>query len=134
MEELKDKAEDGLNKAKETKTNGEVKAFLEVFGFMSDQSRRNIIIFFFVLLVFSNVFFIRQTIMASHEIQTLNDDKVRMVQDLNNRIIEEVRKQVQPSVNRIENTANNVDRVATKLDSLASRPPATMPKLSRHKK
>jgi len=56
--------EENLTETTNNSDNGKIitgdnnKTFLEVFGFVSNQARMNLVIFFITILIASNVFFI----------------------------------------------------------------------------
>ena len=99
--------------------NNSTKTFLEVFGFVSNQAKRNLVIFFFVLLVFSNIFLMWMNIRKDAVIQKLNDDRVEITRTMSDKVTEEVRRQVAPISGAIIQAANRVDSAALKLDSNA---------------
>ena len=49
------------NEEKIIQNQNDNKTFLEVFGFVSNQARMNLVIFFIIMLIASNVFFIWRT-------------------------------------------------------------------------
>lgn len=104
--------------ATEEKSTG-IKAVLEAFGFVSNEARRNLIIFFLVLLIFSNALFIYLYISSNKskdaEIKQLNNDKLMISQQ----VTEEVRKQIKPVSEKVIEAANNVNNAAITLDSTA---------------
>ena len=93
------------------KINGDSE-FLQTFGFISNEARKNLVVFFLVLLVFSNVFFVYRNIQLENTINKLNQEKLQLSLDLSNKITEEVRKQITPATIRIEEAASKVDSVA----------------------
>lgn len=92
---------------------------LEAFGFVSNEAKRNLVIFVIVMLVFSNGFFIYQNIVLTNRIQALNDEKSQIILDLSSKITEEVRRQITPTTNRINMTVSKIDSVAIAVDSVA---------------
>lgn len=90
---------------------------LKAFGFVSNEARRNLVIFFIVILLFSNGFFIYQNIGLTNKIQDLNVDHNKQLMDLSNKITEEVRKQIKPTQKRIYETTNRIDSVTTTLQT-----------------
>ena len=84
--------------------------FLKTFGFVTNEARKNLVVFFLVLLVFSNAFFIYTNMQLQNELKQCSEDKL----NLSEKITEEVRKQILPATTKIEEAAQKVDSVATK--------------------
>nr|DAO84248.1 MAG TPA: hypothetical protein [Caudoviricetes sp.] len=89
------------------------KTFLEVFGFVSNQARMNLVIFFITILIASNVFFIWRTSVLNNRLIETEREKNIMINDFNTKIIEEVRKQVQPTKVLIRETIDKIDSLNT---------------------
>lgn len=87
----------------------------KVFGFVSEEARRNFVIFIIIVLLVSNVFFIRQNIVLTNQINEMNKDHNAMVLDLTKQITEEVRRQIKPTQERIQYTTDKIDDLATQL-------------------
>lgn len=98
-----------------------VRSVLEAFGFVTNEARRNLVVFFLVLLIFSNTFFIYRNIVLTEQIQKLNNEKHNITLILSNKITEEVRRQITPTTTRINETIGKIDSVAIKVDSVASK-------------
>lgn len=94
--------------------------FLETFGFATNQARKNLVIFFLILMVFSNIFFIYRNIQLENTISQLNKEKLELSLVLSNKITEEVRKQIQPTTIKIEKVVERIDSVATKTVNILS--------------
>jgi hypothetical protein len=107
-----------MNKEKEITGDNE---FLDTFGFATKEARKNLVIFFLVLLVFSNVFWIYRNMQLESTIIQLNKEKIDLTLDLSSKITEEVRKQIQPTASKIEEVANRVDSVTTKTSFILSK-------------
>jgi hypothetical protein len=88
--------------------------FLKTFGFVTNEARKNLVVFFLVLLVFSNAFFIYTNMQLQNELKQCSEDKLNLSLNLSEKITEEVRKQILPATTKIEEAAQKVDSVATK--------------------
>ena len=86
--------------------------FLKTFGFVSNEARKNLVIFFLISSIFSNVFFIYRDIVLQNKIEVLNKEKLEISLDLSSKITEEVRKQIMPATQKIFQAASKVDSVA----------------------
>ena len=87
----------------------------KVFGFVSEEARKNFVIFIIIVLLFSNTFFIRQTIVLTNQINDMNKEHNAMVLDLTKQITEEVRRQIKPTQERIQYTTDKIDHLATQI-------------------
>ena len=111
--------EENLTETTNNSDNGKIitgdnnKTFLEVFGFVSNQARMNLVIFFITILIASNVFFIWRTSILNNRLIETEREKNAMINDFNTKIIEEVRKQVQPAKVLIRETINKIDSLNT---------------------
>lgn len=94
---------------------------LQAFGFVSNEARRNLVVFFIVILIFSNIFFVYQNIVLTNRIQKLNDEKSEIILSLSAQITDEVRRQITPTTTRINQTVNKIDSVAVVVDSVATK-------------
>ena len=94
---------------------------LEAFGFVSNEARRNLVVFIIVLLIFSNTFYIYRNIVLTDRIQKLNDEKSEIIMNLTSQITDEVRRQITPTTNRINQTVHKIDSVAVVVDSVATK-------------
>lgn len=94
---------------------------LEAFGFVSNEARKNLVIFIIVILIFSNMFFIYQNIVLTERIQKLNDEKSEIILSLSSQITNEVRRQITPTTIRINQTVDKIDSVAVVVDSVATK-------------
>ena len=92
--------------------------FLKTFGFVSNEARKNLVIFFITFLIFSNVFFIYRNIKMQEELNKCNQSKLELTLSLTEKITEEVRKQILPATEAIEKTVIKVDSVANKTNSI----------------
>lgn len=86
--------------------------FLKSFGFVTNEARKNLVVFFLVLMVFSNGFFIYQNIKLQYDLNNCNQSKLDISLKLSEKITEEVRKQISPAAEKIEQAATKVDSVA----------------------
>lgn len=98
-----------------TDTNN--REFLETFGFLSKEARMNLVVFFIVLLTTSNIFFIYRAIHLESQLSKANEDKFRLSLELNQKITDEVRKQIQPTTQRINRVVERIDSVATRANN-----------------
>lgn len=89
------------------------KTFLEVFGFVSNQARMNLVIFFIIMLIASNVFFIWRTNILNNRLIETEREKNNMIIDFNKQITEEVRKQIQPAKVLLRETIEKIDSLNT---------------------
>lgn len=96
------------------------KYFLETFGFATNEAKKNLVIFFLILMVFSNIFFIFRNIQLENTIHELNEEKLELSLVLSSKITEEVRKQIQPTKIKIEKVVERIDSVATKTVNILS--------------
>lgn len=101
--------------------NVAVNNVLEAFGFVSNEARKNLVIFIIVILIFSNIFFVYQNIVLTEKIQKLNDEKSEIILSLSSQITDEVRRQIAPTTYRINKTVNKIDSVAVVVDSVATK-------------
>lgn len=97
-----------------TQTNNGDNNFLKTFGFVSNEARRNLVVFFLVILIFSNTFFVYRNIQLEERINKLNQEKLDLTLDLSNKITDEVRKQILPATIKIEEVVDKVNSVANK--------------------
>lgn len=95
-------------------TNTEIKNILDAFGFVSNEAKRNLVIFIIVILVFSNIFFIYQNIQLMNDLQEEKESKSEIILVLSKQITDEVRKQIIPTTERINQTITKIDSVAMK--------------------
>lgn len=102
-------------------TKETISSVLEAFGFVTNEAKRNLVVFFIVLLIFSNSFFVYRNIVLTEQIQKLNNEKHDITLNLTNRITEEVRRQITPTTNKINETIIKIDSVAVKVDSVATK-------------
>lgn len=89
----------------------------KVFGFVSAQARRNLVIFIIVMLLFSNAFFIYQNISLANKMQEMNSTHNEMILSLSNQITEEVRKQIQPTQIKVLQSTEKIDVLVEKIDN-----------------
>lgn len=90
------------------------KAFLEVFGFISNQARMNLIVFFYIILIFSNVFFVWRNMSLQKEVREVEKEKTQLIYDLNKQISDEIRKQIKPASYQIQEALNKIDSLTIK--------------------
>jgi len=86
--------------------------FLKTFGFVTNEARKNLVVFFLVLLVFSNTFYIYENSKLHEEINNCNNEKLNISLKLSEQITDEVRKQILPTKLKLEQAVIKVDSVA----------------------
>lgn len=91
--------------------NSDNKTFLEVFGFVSNQARMNLVIFFICLLIVSNVFFVWRVTVLNTKLIECERSKNEVIINLHEKITEEVRKQIQPTKSAIKETIIKIDSI-----------------------
>lgn len=101
------------NEEKIIQNQNDNKTFLEVFGFVSNQARMNLVIFFIIMLIASNIFFIWRTNILHNKLIETEREKNNMIIDFNKQITEEVRKQIQPAKILIRETIEKIDSLNT---------------------
>lgn len=101
------------NEEKIIQNQNDNKTFLEVFGFVSNQARMNLVIFFIIMLIASNVFFIWRTNILNNRLIETEREKNNMIIDFNKQITEEVRKQIQPAKVLLRETIDKIDSLNT---------------------
>ena len=101
------------NEEKIIQNKNDNKTFLEVFGFVSNQARMNLVIFFIIMLITSNVFFIWRTNILNNRLIETEREKNNMIIDFNKQITEEVRKQIQPAKVLLRETIDKIDSLNT---------------------
>lgn len=99
---------------------GQEKEF-NVFGFNTAAMRRGIIIFFFAVFMGAIIALYRQNQGQQKKIDDQALKSLNMQAELYEKMIEEVRKQVSPAVDKVNEAAIKVDNAATTVDSIAQK-------------
>lgn len=92
--------------------------FLKAFGFVTNEARKNLVVFFITLMVFSNAFFIYRGIKLQDNLNKCSDEKLTISLELSNKITDEVRKQILPTTQKIDRVVEKVDSVATRTNNI----------------
>lgn len=96
----------------------ELDSWMKVFGVITDSARRNVLITFISIIL---VLFLASVYLNVQTAINRNDDKEKLYE----RIIEEVKREQQPTLERMENTTDhtqrNIEQTILKADTILTR-------------